>query len=415
MVKIKIQKIISTIAIGCILMLLFSATALAVEYIGLNELRGRGIADDVAYAYGYTKGYNEQQDGKASTTLGILNKFRRVSDEDPDYFGAELAYRYKGSYTKGYKDGYTDASDDNERAVSEDFLQEYDVIKEGSVQTMSDATYIYNRWKLDELDTSQGIENFAYDVGYTDASKGNAKAPLKIMYDLAKDESRDVRDVYEWIRDNRGTFNKKYKEGYETYLAKSKEETTTETTSKTTSRRESSSLASQQSGEDQAKAAYDVGYKFGTADAKAGKASNPQTIPNYDWVLNSRYNENAGTYKNKDNNWYALPAGVTRDDVAEAQADDTKYLQGYREGYTLALRKDDSEEELSEEEYVYSIGFEVGVHDAEVGDASNPYTYTWKTHRYVTKPEEIYYTRMIRYNRDDYIKGYRAGYASVSE
>ena len=391
-------------------MLLFSATALAVEYLSLNELRGRGIADDVAYAYGYTKGYNEQQDGKASNPLGILSKFRRVSDEDSDYLGAELAYRYKGSYTKGYKDGYTDASDDNERAVSEDFLQEYGVIKEGSVQKMSDATYVYDRWNLDELDTSQGIENFAYELGYTDASKGNAKTPLKIMYDLAKDESRKVRDVYEWIRENRGTFSKKYKEGYEAYLAKSKEETTT--TSKATSRRESSSLASQQSGEDQAKAAYDVGYKFGTADAKAGKASNPQTILNYDWVLNARYNEGAGTYKNKDNNWYKLPEGVTRDDVAEAQADDTEYLKGYKEGYTLALRVDDSEEELSEEEYVYNIGFEVGVYDAEEGAASNPYTYTWKTHRYVTKPEEIYYSRMIRYNRDDYIKGYRAGYAS---
>jgi hypothetical protein len=409
-VKIKIQKIIGTIAIGCILMLLFSATAFAVEYLSLNEIRGRGIANDLAYAYGYTKGYNEQEDGKASNPLSILTKFRRVSDEDPDYLGAELAYRYKGSYTKGYKEGYTDASDDKERAVSENFLHEYDVIKEGSIQTMSDGTYIYNRWNLDELDTSQGIENFAYDIGYTDASKGNAKTPLKIMYDLAKDESREVRDVYEWIRENRGAFSKKYKEGYEAYLAQSKEGTT-----ETSSRRESSSLASQQSGEDQAKAAYAVGYKFGTADAKAGKASNPQTILNYDWVLNARYNEEAGKYKNTDNNWYKLPEGVTKQDVAEAHADDTEYLKGYREGYTLALRKDDSEEELSEEEYVYKIGFDVGVYDAEKGSASNPYTYTWKTHRYVTKSEEIYYTRMIRYNRAHYIKGYREGYASVGE
>lgn len=393
-------------------MLLFSATAVAIEYVGLNEIRGRGIADDVTYSFGYTKGYNEQQDGKASNPLAILSKFRRVSDEDPDYLGAELAYRYKGSYTKGYSQGYEDARDNKEREVSEDFLQEYDVIKEGTVQAMSQGTYIYNRWNLEELDTSQGIDNLAYDIGYTDASKGNAKAPLKIMYDLAKDERREVRDVYEWIRENRGTFNKKYKAGYEAYLAESKE-TATKTTSKTTSRRETSSLASQQTKEVQEKAGYDVGYKFGTADAQAGKASNPQTILNYDWVLNARYNEGAGTYKNKDNNWYNLPDGVTRDDVAEAQADEANYLKGYRGGYTLALRKDDSEEELSEEEYVYNIGFEVGAYDAEAGSASNPYTYTWKTHRYVTKPEEIYYTRMIRYNRDDYIKGYRAGYGSV--
>ncbi len=406
-VKIRAQKTIGVIITGCILLILFSASAFAVKYIGINELRGRGIADDVSYSYGYTKGYNDQSAGKASTPLAILTKFRRVSDEDPDYFGAELAYRYKGSYTKGYNEGYDDASDDKERAVSEDFLYEYDVIKEGSVQSMSQGTYIYNRWNLDELDTSQGIENLAYEIGYTDAGKGNAKAPMKIMYDLAKDDRREVRNVYEWIRKNRGTFNKKYKEGYEAYLASTKEKTTV------TISRQSSKLASQQSGEEQAKAAYDVGYMMGSSDANKGKPSNPQTVLNYDWILNARYND-AGQYEHDNRNWYSLPQGVSREDVAKAQADDAEYLKGYREGYTLALKTDD-QEELSDAEYVYNIGYEVGVNDAEEGSASNPYTYTWKTHRYVTKPEEIYYTRMIRYNRADYVKGYRAGYESVSK
>lgn len=384
--------------------ILLAATALAVEYASINELRERNIIKDVTYAYGYTDGYDDYSEGKASTPNAIVNKFRRVSMQDPDWFGAELAYRYKGSYTAGYAAGYSDAKKGKNMAVSEDFLTEYDVIKEGSTQEKSTKTMTWSKWNLEEVDTEQGLENLAYEIGYTDASKGNAKAPLKIMYDLAKDESREVRDVYEWIRENRGPFNTKYKEGYDAY-AKGSVETTTE-------RRQTSKLASQQTGETQKESAYDLGYEMGYAAGKEGEASKPQLILTYEWVLNARYNEQTGEAESR--NWYTLPEGVSRDDVAVAKADKENYIKGYREGYDAALREKHDKEELSDEEIVYQIGYEVGAADAEAGTTSNPFTYVWKTHRYVTKPEEIYYTKLIRYNRDDYIKGYRDGYASVA-
>lgn len=392
--------------IAGILLILALQSVFAVEYESINELRSRNIIKDVTYAWGYTDGYNDQTQGKASTPNSIVNKFRRVSVDDPDYFGAELAYRYKGEYTAGYSKGYTDARTKQDRAVNPNFLEEYDVIKETGKTTYS-TTSVYNQWNLDEIDTTEGVENLAYKIGYEDASEGKSKAPLKIMYDLSKDESSDVRVVYEWLRENRGTFSKKYKEGYEAY--KTAQKTSEEKTTKTT-QRQSSTLASQKTLAEQKESAYDVGYKFGYANAQAGEASNPQLILSYDWILNARYTS-AGEANNR--NWYTLPEGVSQQDVEKAQADEKNYLKGYREGYTMALKEDETTGELTDEEYVYQIGFEVGAYDAEAGSASNPYSYTWKTHRYVTKPEEIYYTRMIRYNRDDYIKGYRAGYGSV--
>jgi hypothetical protein len=108
-----------------------------------------------------------------------------------------------------------------------------------------------------------------------------------------------------------------------------------------------------------------------------------------------------------------LPEGVTQEDVENANADKSTYLKAYQEGYTMALKEDEPEDlELSDEEYVYNIGFEVGQADAKAGVSSNPYTYTWKTHRYQTKTEELEYSKMIRYNRASYIKGYRDGFAA---
>ncbi len=388
-----------------ILLILAIQSVFAVEYASINDMRERNVIKDVTYAWGYNDGYNDQTQGRASTPNAIVNKFRRVSIDDPDYLGAELAYRYKGEYIAGYSKGYVDAKNGRDRAVSSNFLEEYDVIEEEEGPTRS-TTSVYNRWNLDEIDTTKSVENLAYKIGYDDASKGNSKAPLKIMYDLSKDESTKVRTVYEWIRENRGTFSKKYKEGYEAYKIA---ESASEGKTRKTTQLQSSKRASQETSAEQKEAAYDTGYKFGYADAKAGKASNPQTILNYDWILNARYSDTGEAY---DRNWYKLPEGVSQQDVEKSQADERSYLKGYREGYTIQLKEDERAAELTDEEYVYQIGFEVGAKDIEAGVASNPYTYTWKTHRYVTKPEEIYYTKLIRYNRDDYISGYKDGYNS---
>ena len=407
MVTIETKKIIITSALLGVLLILALQSVFAVEYESVNELRSRNIIKDVTYAWGYTDGYDDYTHGRASTPNAIVNKYKRVSKSDPDYFGAELAYLYKSNYISGYRKGYVDAKNGRDRAISSNFLEEYDVIKEDAGETHS-TTSVYNKWNLDDIDTTDSVENLAYQIGYDDASKGNSKAPMKIMYDLSKDESTEVRTVYEWIRENRGTFSKKYKEGYEAY--KTAQSASEEKTTKKTTQLQSSALASQETLAEQKEAAYAVGYKFGYGDAEAGETSNPQTILNYDWILNARYKD---TGEADDRNWYTLPEGVSQKDVEQAQADEKNYLKGYREGYTMSLKEDETAAELTDEEYVYQIGFEVGAADAEDGIASNPYTYTWRTHRYVTKVEEIYYSKLIRYNRADYIKGYKDGYSSV--
>ncbi len=390
-----------------LLLVVMTTAAFAVEYTSINELRSRGIIKDLTYAYGYDDGYDDQSSGKASTPNSIVNKFRRVSTEDPDYLGAELAYRYKGDYTSGYSSGYADAKNKKARAVDDDFLYTYGAIKAGTVLT-GVGTTTWTQWNLGEIDTSHGIENLAYGIGYTDASTGNAKSPLKIMQDLAKEKRNEVREVYEWIRDNRGTFIKKYKEGYDAY--KSGKVVNVGTTPSKTTQLQVTQHASQQYGAVQKSTAYESGYKIGYADAEAGKVSNPQTVLSYDWTLNARY---TSTGESDNRNWYTLPEGVTQNDVENAKADKGSYLNGYKEGYTMALREDEPEDtEMTDTEYVYAIGFEVGQVDAQNGVASNPYTYTWKTHRYKTKTEELEYSKMIRYNRASYIKGYRDGFVS---
>ncbi|MFA6889144.1 MAG: hypothetical protein WC254_06635 [Candidatus Woesearchaeota archaeon] len=402
---VKITKNILKGVLFLVLLIVATTTAYAVEWTSINELRDTGVDHDLTYAYGYTDGYDAKMANKASTPNSITQKFKVVSDQDPDYLGAELAFLNKGDYTSGYSAGYKDASNKNERAVGEDFLYTYGAIKADSVASGLGTT-IFSKWNINEIDTSQGVDNLAYEIGYTDASKGNAKDPVKIFSDLSKDNANEVREVYEWLRENKGAYTKKYKEGYEAY--KSGTVSTVSTLTKTT-QLQSSEHISQQYGVEQKQAAYTSGYNVGYADAKANQASNPQAVLNYDWTLNARYTSK-GEADNR--NWYTLPEGITQADVENAQADKSSYLKGYQEGYDMALKEDEPEDtELSDEEYVYQIGFEVGSADKDAGIGSNPYTYSWKTHRYVTKTEELDYSKMIRYNRASFIKGYKDGYS----
>lgn len=410
------NKIRMTFIIGLFLLatLLFAVSVNAVclvdTCLSINELREKDILKEVSYGYGYTDGYNDQMRAKPSNPSAIFSKFRRVSTEDPAYYEAEIAYIESGKYRSGYSAGYTDAKNSKERAVPSDFLKQYGVEEEATVEVTSTNTVYgkYNIPDVSEIDTLGEIENFAYDLGYDDALNGYSKAPLKIMYDLSKDETPDVRAVYETIRDNRGAFSKKYKEGYDAGLAA--KATVTDSTGTKTTQLQTTTRASQLSGEEQAENAYAVGYRIGMMHAQDGAASNPQLVLNYDWILNARYTSDAEQISE---NWYTLPEGISQSDVEQAMADETSYMEGYREGYNLGLNSG-FDEEMSDDEIVYQIGCEVGTADGEAGIASNPYTYTWKTHRYVTKTEEIEYSKMIRYNRADYITGYRECYAAAS-
>ncbi len=393
-------KRVSHFLVSTIIVILLTATVFAgaIDY-NWNELASRDVTDALAYSWGYDEGYENYGEGKAAQPLTTFNKWKRISYDDPDYLGAELAAKEKAMYVKGYRDGYTEARKGMQRAVSDDFLEEFGLKEKEETQKVL-GTVLYGGWNLDELDTEQGIENLAYEIGYTDAKEGNAKSPLKIMYDLAKEERSKVRTVYEWIRENRGTVIKKYKEGYEAYLEEKKSVTT-----ETKVHGQSSKLASQQTGTEQKEAAYDVGYKLGYAAGSTGEASRPQTILNYDWILNARYSK-VGIYEHESRDWYTLPviAGIqiTKQDVAEANADDRWYLKGYREGYDTGKKEQKGEEEsLSDAEYVYQLGCTLAQ------DGVNPFTYNWYQRYSEQTPEDIDLTKLVRYNRAKLLRGYR--------
>lgn len=371
----------------------------AIDY-NWNDLASKDVTEALAYSWGYDEGYEDYEDGKAAQPLTTFSSWGRISYDNPEYLGTELAFKEKGMYVKGYRDGYTEARKGMKRAVSDDFLQDFGLEEKEEGEKVL-GTVLYGGWNIEELDTEQGIENLAYEIGYTDAKEGNAKAPLKIMYDLAKEERSKVRIVYEWIRESRGTFIKKYKEGYEAYLEEKKGAVT-----ETKTKGQTSKLASQQSGTEQKEAAYDVGYKLGYATGKAGEASRPQTILNYDWILNARYSK-VGTSQHEDQNWYTLPsiAGiqVTKQDVADAQADDRWYLKAYREGYDLGKmeRQGEKEGDQTDAEYVYDLGCSLAQ------EGVNPFTYNWMQRYTEQSPEDIDLTKLVRYNRAELLRGYR--------
>ncbi len=376
-----------------LLVVLLSASVFAgaIDY-NWNDLASRDVTEALAYSWGYDEGYEDYQEGKAVQPLTTFNKWNRISYDDPKYLGAELAFKEKGMYVKGYRDGYTEARKGMQRAVSDDFLEDFGLSKKEDEAEKVLGTVLYGGWNIEELDTEQGIENLAYEIGYNDAKEGNAKSPLKIMYDLAKEERSKVRTVYEWIRANRGTFIKKYKEGYEYYLAEKKG-----AEKETKVHQQSSKLASQQSGIEQKEAAYDVGYKLAYAAGKSGEASKPQTILNYDWILNARYSSR---------DWYSLPviAGIqiTKLDVAEAHADERWYLKGYREGYTAGEQERKGEEtEQTDAEYIYNLGCTLAQ------EGKNPFTYNWIQRYTEQSPEDIDLTKLVRYNRAELLRGYR--------
>lgn len=79
------------------------------------------------------------------------------------------------------------------------------------------------------------------------------------------------------------------------------------------------------------------------------------------------------------------------------------YLKGYREGYAIAERELKTEDtEMTDAEYVWEIGCELG----ETG--GNPYTYNWLQRFWAKTPEDLDMVRLVRYNRGELLKGYKA-------
>jgi hypothetical protein len=392
-----------------LLMLTATATAYTIEY-NWNDIKAQGVEEVLAYSWGYDNGYDDASKKKAKQPFTMVNKWRRTSKANPDHLGSELAFREKSSYTKGYRDGYNEHKKGMRHAVGQDFLDYYQnmgvikvvktVERKTSSKKATGADLAPRGWNLNELDLSN-VENLGYSIGYQDAKEGKSKTPLRLMNDLSKSERKDIRYLLDWIRNDRGTYMKKYKEGYEQFMS----EAVTRVKETGIAVRGESDLPSQQTGEDQASSAWDLGYKHGYAKAMLGEGSAPHQIDNYEWLVDTRYNEQAK--ETTDRYWYNLPevAGiqVSQNDIRVFYADETSYLKGYREGFSIAqMELKAGAKEMTDAEYVWKLGCRI----AEEG--GNPYSYNWIQRRYAQSPEELKKVKLVRYNRGELLKGYKS-------
>ncbi len=396
--------------IVALLLVLGTVEAYSITY-NWNDLKSQDVTEVLAYSWGYNNGYNDAEKGQAQQPFTLVNKWRRIYVSDPDYLGSELAYKEKGFYTKGYRDGHSDASHGRLRAVEKDFIEQYD--RKGVLTIVKEATKTVaaekkaedikgeaiSGWDFDALDTSS-VANLGYSVGYDDARAKKSKAPMKLTEDLAKSKKPNIGEFLKWIRADRGTYIKKYREGYEAYGMQTAEKIT-----KTSTQGKKSYQPSQQSGKDQTTAAWDLGYNLGYAKVMAGEASAPQEIDNYEWLIDSRYIDLPNEYS--DYYWYAPPiiAGITlsRTDVETFYADETSYLKGYRQGYSIG--KDElagNGKEMTDAEYVWQLGCQIAK------EGGNVYTYNWIQRRYAVTTEDLDMVKLVRYNRAELYKGYKA-------
>jgi hypothetical protein len=412
-VKINKHKQGTIFLLTIVLMVGFATSVAAFDYIryNWNDLKSADLDDSLAYSWGYDDGYDDYEAKKGQQPFTLVNKWQRITNTDPDYLGAELAYKNKKYYTKGYRDGYDDAKAGTARAVSEDYLQQYADLRvitfvdikeaeeyDGSTTETRDLAP--GGWNLAELDISD-IGNLGYSVGYDDAKEGLSKSPLRLIEDLAKSDRNEVQEIFYYLHADRGTYIKKYKEGYEFFTTKAAGIIVESESSKG----QSSNLPNQQTSEEQYQAAWDLGYEVGYGTAMAGEASAPNTIDNYEWLLDRKYIEQANEHSSY--YWYTEPilGGVelSRIDIEIFYADEAAYLKGYREGYAIAeVELSSRDEDMTDEEYVYNLGCQLAK------DGGNPFTYNWIKRGWASTPEDLDMVRLVRYNRGALLKGYRA-------
>ena len=188
------------------ILLLQSVVAYVGSSVSENSLTGDSD-DQLAYEYGYNRGYTDGLQGK-KTPLTAQDYFGR-SGLPGTFTVAEtqMAYYHRGEYRIGYNDGNDDAKSGNTRLYVRDNPEEI------TTHVINAATITGTYVDPDEIDLSKGVAAFAYEQGYSDALAGKGSNAHLIFSTLAKSRTADGRVLLQEIQTD-GSYISNYKKGY---------------------------------------------------------------------------------------------------------------------------------------------------------------------------------------------------------
>jgi hypothetical protein len=289
------------------ILLLQSVVAYVGSSISENSLTGDSD-DQLAYEYGYNRGYTDGLQGK-KTPLTAQNYFGRGSL--PGTFTlaeTQMAYYHRGEYRVGYNDGNDDAKSGKTR------LYEMDVPKEAVVEKVKVITITGTYVDPNEIDLSKGVAAFAYEQGYADSLAGKASNAHLIFSTLAKSRTADGRALLQEIQTD-GGYISNYKKGYSDASIGEVELEFEPITTRD---------PSQISYADRDEVVEQLGYDYGFRHAELGKSKDPMGMFRY------------GPSSPPSATGYFSVTSTPAFDVELAHLEKGRFIIGYRRGHDAA-------------------------------------------------------------------------------
>ena len=169
---------------------------------------------------------------------------------------------------------------------------------------------------IDALDLSRGVATVGYEQGYTDATNGKGKTPLKLFTSVSKVTTAQGNRALMTLQVNRGTYISNYKKGYEAVVGSAVDIPET-LVIKSVDPTQLDYYARQE-------LAYQLGYDYGLVHVQVGKSRDPMGMFRFGPSSVPASSSHSGYFAYSENPIY---------DVALAHAEKAKFISGYRLGY----------------------------------------------------------------------------------
>jgi hypothetical protein len=286
------------------ILLLQSAVAYVGSPISENSLTGDSD-DQLAYEYGYNRGYTDGLQGK-KTPLTAQDYFGRGSL--PGTFTVtetQMAYYHKGEYRAGYNEGHADAISGKTKLYS------VDIPKEITTPVVSVVSITGNYVDPNEIDLSKGVAAFAYEQGYADALAGKGSNAHLIFSTLGKSRTAEGGVLLQEIQTD-GSYISNYKKGYAAFTIGEPEVEFDLITTRD---------PSQISYVDRDEVVDQLGYDYGFRHAELGLSKNPMGMFRY------------GPSSPPSATGYFSVTSTPAFDVELAHLEKGRFTVGYRRGF----------------------------------------------------------------------------------
>lgn len=280
-----------------------------------NLLTG-DIDDEMAYQYGYNRGYEDYGLERGRRYLSIIDYYGRP--HLPSWLTraeVELAYWHKGKYIVGYQQGYADAMSKK--------VQLYSVEADGTAEAQARLTqesmpgYYPD---VDEIDLSKGVASYGYEQGYADALAGKGKTPHRIYTQLTRVKTSEGKALLQRLQVDRGDYISNYKKGYDD--ATEGKELPEVSVVKTVDPTQLDYYSRQQ-------LAYELGYDYGYTHAQMRKSKDPMGM--------FRFGPSSVPRSSYYNSYFSVSDDPVYD-VALAHASKSQFITGYRTGYDAGAK-----------------------------------------------------------------------------